>query len=83
MKRERCTSDYSSLKLGTDFTHSTDSLPLYRILSENMDRRSMSADICCQYELQSKMTMANRLFLVPSIHTEYQNNRENDLNHLV
>ena len=36
----------------------------------------MSADICCQYELQSKTTMANRLFLVPSIYTEYQNNKE-------
>ena len=43
----------------------------------------MSADICCQYELQSKTTMSNRLFLVPSIHTEFQNNKENDLNHLV
>ena len=43
----------------------------------------MLADICCQYELLSKTTMANRLFLVPSIHREYQNNRENDLNHLV
>ena len=43
----------------------------------------MSADICCQYELQSKTTMANMLFLVPSVHTEYQNNKENDLNHLV
>ena len=43
----------------------------------------MSADICCQYELQSKTTMANRLFLVPSVHTEFQNNKENDLNHLV
>ena len=26
----------------------------------------MSADICCQYEQQSKTTMANRLFLVLS-----------------
>ena len=43
----------------------------------------MSADICCQYELQSKTTMSNRLFLVPSIYTEFQNNKENDLNHLV
>ena len=36
----------------------------------------MSADICCQYELLSKTTMSNRLFLVPSIYTEYQNNKE-------
>ena len=74
MKRERCTFLYSNFLL--KLTHITDTLPLYHILSENMDRGSMSADISFQYELLSKTTMANRLFLVPSIHTEYQNNQK-------